>query len=125
MDNRVVVSVGMTDNERYEQLSDNEPDAEFFMNLTLWFASRAFKAVIHDNDADLQGIYAALALNPLQGAFVTGVLLLATGWLREAGHELRALEAVDKVLADTGWIIPDFGDFTFGETGWLPPDGTP
>ena len=56
---------------------------------------------------------------------MTAVLLLATGWLREEGHEQRALEAVDKMLADTGWIIPDFGDFTLGETGWLPPDGTP
>ena len=106
-------------------MSDNEPDAEFFKYLTLWFASRAFKDVIHDNDADLQGIYAELALNPLQGGFVTALLLLATGWLREAGHEQRALEAADKMLADTGWIIPDFGDFTLGETGWLPPEGTP
>ena len=106
-------------------MSDDELDVEVFKNLTVWFASRAFKAVIHDNDADLHGIYVALAPNPLQGGFVTALLLLATGWLREAGHEQRALEAVDKVLADSGWIMPDFGDFTFGETGWLPPEGTP
>ena len=81
----------MTDNERNEQLSDNELDVEVFKYLTVWLASRAFKAVIHDNDADLQGIYAELALNPLQVGLCDGPA--SPGHRMAAGGGPRAARA--------------------------------
>jgi hypothetical protein len=54
-------------------MSDNESDAEFFKNLTLWFASRAFKDVIPTTTPICRASTQSRA-NPA-GAFVTAVLL--------------------------------------------------